>query len=75
MRSVIIDLTIPASEYVRQYQHHSAVVVARSREGLKVNFPASILRPFVSHAGISGSFRIQFNDAGKFQAIEKLPSS
>ena len=72
MHTVIIDIVITADEYLKQYQHVSAVVATHSRDGRSVRFPANILRPFVTHAGIKGAFKIQFNDAGKFSGIEKM---
>lgn len=72
MHTVIIDLTIGADEYLKQYQHASAVVATHSRDGRSVRFPANILRPFVTHTGIKGTFKIQFDDAGKFNGIEKV---
>ena len=72
MYSIIVDLTITADEYAKRYQLAGAVVLAQSRDGRSVRFPANILQPFVNHSGISGSFNIQFDDNGKFSGIEKL---
>jgi hypothetical protein len=72
MRTVLIDIFISADEYIKQYQFSGAVVSTRSRDGRSVQFPANILQRFISHTGINGSFRIQFDDSGKFIQIEKL---
>ncbi|MGK0500001.1 MAG: hypothetical protein ACJAYG_001646 [Oceanicoccus sp.] len=72
MQTLIVDLTITADEYLKYYQSRSTVVVCRSRDGRRVHFPAEILQPFVSHAGVSGSFSIAFDDAGKFKKIIKM---
>ncbi len=72
MRSVLVDLTISADEYLKHYQHSDAQVLARSRDGRTVRFPAKILQPFITHSGIAGSFRILFDNAGKFAGIDRL---
>lgn len=72
MRSVIFDITIPKDEWLKIYRGEAKDVVAKSREGLTVQFPANILQKFVTHHGISGSFQVTFDDAGKFQGIVKL---
>ncbi len=72
MRTVIVDIFISADEFVKQYQFSGAVVATYSRDGRSVQFPANILQRFISHTGIDGSFRIQFDDSGKFIQIEKI---
>jgi len=47
-------------------------VQARSTDGRSIRFPANILRPFVTQAGIHGAFRIRYDDKGKLQGIDKL---
>ena len=72
MRTVIVDISISANEFIKQYQFSSAVVSTHSRDGRSVRFPANILQRFITHAGVKGSFRIQFDNNGKFSGIEKL---
>lgn len=72
MRDVIVNLVIPADEYQRLYQGAVRDVLVRSVDGRRIRFPAMILRPYVTHAGISGRFRIVFDEHNRFQAIEKI---
>lgn len=72
MKTIIVDLTISAEEYVKYYQMAGAVVAANSRDGRSVKFPANILQRFVMHDGIKGSFKIVFDDRGKFKKIERV---
>lgn len=72
MQIIIVDITIPADEFIRHYQVSGAVVATHSRDGRSVRFPASILQRFVSHEGIAGSFEITFTDAGKFASVRRL---
>lgn len=72
MTEIIVDLHISADEYLKQYLISGAVVVTRSRDGRSVRFPASILQRFVGHGGVQGSFRIEFDRAGKFVSVNRL---
>ncbi|WP_041598852.1 DUF2835 domain-containing protein [Hahella chejuensis] len=72
MRQIIVDIYISADEYLNVYRGSAKSVSAVSRDGLRVQFPASILQRFVTREGIRGSFVITFDDANKFQSIEQL---
>lgn len=72
MNSLIVNLAIPADEFVRLYQGSAKVVIAQSIEGKQVKFPANILLPYVLHQGIYGQFKIHFDELHKFKSIEKL---
>ncbi|MES2826232.1 MAG: DUF2835 domain-containing protein [Pseudomonadota bacterium] len=72
MQSIVMQLHISPDEFQRLYEGTAKVVSARSIDGRRVRFPANILRPFVTHIGISGLFRIQFSDDNRFQQIEKI---
>lgn len=72
MRSIIVPLKIQAEEFQRLYQGNVKDVSARTIDGLSVRFPANILRPYVTHAGIMGTFAIHFSDENKFHSIEKI---
>lgn len=72
MHSVTVALTITSDEYLKAYQGAGKIVMAKDAEGRNVRFPASILRPFVTHSGIHGVFLIEFGDAGKFRRISRL---
>ena len=72
MRTIIVDVFIPADEYIKRYIGNGAIVHTTSRDGRSVQFPANILQPFVTHSGVRGSFCISFDHAGKFSSIKKL---
>lgn len=72
MRSIIVPLKIQAEEFQRLYQGNVKDVSARTIDGLSVRFPANILRPYVTHAGIMGTFAIHFSDENRFHSIEKI---
>jgi len=71
MSEILIDLTISAQDYLALYQGVAKDVVAKDHNGRTVRFPAKILRPFVTHNGISGSFRIEIDANHKFKKISR----
>lgn len=74
MHQIIVDIRISSEEYLRYYRGEAGVVSCRARDGRRVQFPASLLRPFVGRDGICGSFSIRYDSAGKFQRIDKIGS-
>lgn len=72
MREIVVDIVISSDEYQRLYEGSAKDVVTTARDGRTVRFPARILRPFVTHSGVRGSFLIRFNDQGKFMDVARL---
>lgn len=72
MHSVTVSLSISSDEYLKAYQGTGKIVLAKDTDGRRVRFPANILRPFVTHSGIHGIFRIEFDDDGKFRRISRV---
>jgi hypothetical protein len=72
MREFHFRLNIPAHEYLAYYQGAAREVLATSAEGVRVRFPASALRPFVTHGGVSGAFVLRIGADNKLQALEKV---
>jgi len=72
MNELIVDLHISADEYQRLYRGEVASVLARARDGRRVRFPATALRPFVTWQGVKGSFRIVYGSNGKLAGISRV---
>ena len=53
-------LNLSREQFMRYYRGSADAVVARSPDGRTVRFPARLLRPFVSHDGVQGRFRLRF---------------
>ena len=70
--SMRILLNISPEQYLRYYQGGVNSVVARCNDGRSIQFPANILKPFVTRDGIQGEFEIFFDSDNRFQKIEKL---
>ena len=69
---LVVDLHIGADEYVRHYSGAANAVVARARNGQTVKFPATILRPFVMHDGVHGTFSLLIDDRSKLLSIDRI---
>ncbi len=72
LKSIIVNLAISAEELQRLYEGSAKTVFAQSIDGRSIRFPANILRPYVMHSGIRGTFQIDFDDDNRFQAISRL---
>lgn len=72
MQAIVVDVHITAEEYQKYYRQPGTVVNVRARDGRRVQFPANILQPYITHEGVIGAFRIVFDDEGKFQSLEKV---
>lgn len=72
MPQITVDLFISADEWLKTYRGEARTVTAKSRDGRRVQFPASILQPYLTHAGVRGSFVIHFDDQGRFAGIDRL---
>lgn len=65
-------LKISYQEYLTYYQGAVKFVIARAHDGRKVQFPAALLRQFVTHQGVQGEFEIEFDDNFKLQSMRRL---
>ena len=72
MHQIIVDISISPDEWVKLYQGVATDVHTTARDGRSVRFPARILSRFYLQNGVRGSFRILFDDSGKFSSIERL---
>lgn len=72
LKSIVVSLVISAEEFQRLYEGSAKTVFAQSIDGRSICFPAGILRPFVLHNGIRGTFQINFDEDNRFQSIQRL---
>lgn len=71
-RKVRFTLHIPAHEYQQYYSGSASNVIVTATDGRNIQFPANILRSFVTHDGIHGDFVIEFDYNNKFVAINQI---
>ena len=65
MKTFEFHLSLSAERYLDYYRGTVQQVLVRCRDGLTVQFPASLLKPFVTSAGIHGDFVLTCEDDHK----------
>lgn len=67
-----IHLDISTTDFQHYYSNNINSVIAISHDGQKIQFPANILQPFVSHTGVKGEFKVIVDKNSKLKSISKL---
>jgi hypothetical protein len=65
-------LAISAPDYLQYYRGSINKVIATCADGKTVQFPAGLLTPFVTTAGIRGRFVLTCDDGGKGAVLKRL---
>ena len=71
MKEVYFTLRISRHDYLRYYRGSARHVIAKAHDGRTIQFPANILRPFVTRAGIAGNFVLYLDENNKLVTIKK----
>jgi len=66
------NLHISYDTYLLVYQGHAEYIITTATDGRTVQFPAEVVKSFLTREGIHGFFEITFNQQNKFQSITKL---
>ena len=66
------SLQISQQQYLQYYQGTANTVQVVSESGQKVKFPAIRLRPFLTHTGIHGRFRLTIDNNNRFIDLQRL---
>ncbi|RLA04529.1 MAG: DUF2835 domain-containing protein [Gammaproteobacteria bacterium] len=66
------SLKLSQQKYLQYYAGEKSSVQVRSNEGLLIQFPASALKPWVTHHGVQGHFAIRFDKDNKLTSLKKL---
>jgi len=72
MKEFRFTLSIPADEFLAYYQGVAQNVLTISVEGKSLQFPAHVLRPYLTDQGIYGEFVLQCDQRNKFKSIRKV---
>ncbi|MAZ87097.1 MAG: hypothetical protein CL693_05595 [Cellvibrionaceae bacterium] len=72
MQAVVVNLVISPDEYQRMYRGEASNVSTIAADGRRIQFPAHILRQFVTREGIRGRFMIRFDAQSRFESIKRL---
>ena len=66
------SMNISRQKYLHYYAGEATSIQVQTEDGLLVQFPASALKPWVTHQGVSGCFMIKFDKNYKLLELQKL---
>ena len=66
------SIQINRQQYLKYYQGAASTVQVYSENGQLLRFPASRLRPFLTHTGIQGRFQLTVSAENRFVELCKL---
>lgn len=72
MPSLVLDIALPAEKLLAVYQGRANRILIKSRGGRNVSLPAHHLRPFLTRAGVFGSFEMEFAPEGQLIRLRRL---
>ena len=73
MKRFEFQLRISAERYLDYYRGTVRQVVVRCPDGVSIQFPASLLQPFVTSEGVHGSFVLTCDDHNKGADLRRSP--
>ena len=65
------SINLSAQEYLQYYRGSVNKVVAQCTDGTTIQFPALLLKPFVTSGGIRGNFVLSCDQNGKNSQIKR----
>lgn len=71
-RSYRFQINISREKYLHYYAGEATSIQVHSEDGILIQFPASALKKFVTHQGISGKFRISFDENNKLINLQQF---
>ncbi len=72
MPSIDFSLNVRADEMEKYYRGTARNILVKASNGLKVQFPANLLLPYVSRDGVNGRFLLIYDDHGKAQSLRPI---
>ena len=66
------SINLSAQEYLQYYRGNVNKVVAQCADGTSIQFPALLLKPFVTSGGIRGNFVLTCDESGKGSEIKRV---
>ena len=72
MPSVVVRIKLSKEQVIDHYRGAIREVVTMDGQGRSVQFPAMMLRQFVTEEGVRGVFEITFDDQNKLIAMRRV---
>lgn len=72
LREYIFYIDIYYHTFQRHYAGSAANVLITAQDGSRLQIPASYLRPFVTHIGVKGHFKIVLDEKNAIVSLDQL---
>ncbi|QUJ68832.1 DUF2835 domain-containing protein [Photobacterium sp. GJ3] len=72
MKRYTFSVDISYHTFLQHYSGAASAVLVYTDEGLRLQLPASRLRPFLSQVGIRGRFRVSVTPDNRLEMLEKV---
>jgi len=72
MPTAQFPLAIEASDIERYYRGIARNILVTTTTGLKIQFPANLILPYVTRYGVHGQFLLSYDQNGKAQSLQRL---
>ena len=66
------SITLSAQQYLQYYKGTVSKVVATCANGTTIQFPALLLKPFVTSGGVRGNFVLVCDENGKGSEVRRV---
>ena len=66
------SINLSAQEYLQYYRGSVNKVVAHCTDGTTIQFPALLLKPFVTSGGVRGRFELSCDENGKGSELKRV---
>jgi len=70
--NIQFSIKLSYEKYASFYRGEAQSVLAWANDGRKIQFPAEILKPYLTRDGINGVFIIYFDNQNKYKKLEKI---
>lgn len=72
MPKIDFNIKISATELEKYYAGTANIISVVANNGQRLQFPANLMLPHVSHSGISGHFVLDYSSDGKAKSLSKI---
>ena len=68
----VINISLTREQLEAFYAGHVNQVWARDAHGVSIQFPLQALRPYITHTGVRGCFKLRVSSEQRLLSIDKI---
>ncbi|WP_087017843.1 DUF2835 family protein [Thaumasiovibrio subtropicus] len=72
MKAYTFRISISYHLFMQHYNGVAKTVLIECEQGLRLQLPATRFRPYLTHAGINGRFRIIIDENNRIKQMDRL---